>query len=478
MKRSCLLISLTLAVAGAPSRAADPSGAAKLSPDEAEQIATDAYVFLYPLVTIDQTEKVLTNTVKPSGKKAPVNQFANLKEYPSASDHEVTAPNADTLYSTAFLDLSNQPMVLSHPDMGNRFYMFPILDAYTNVLKTPGAKENGGGAATYVITGPSWKGGALPKGATEIKSPTNTAWILGRTYSSGTKEDYAEVHKLQAQYRLRPLDATDAFQPPAGHVNPKLDSKKSVRDQVDALSGGDFFARGAALMGPNPPTAADKPIVERMAKLGLRPGQPFDASKLPAEVAAAIEAAPKAAQARIKAQLAKGTKVENGWMVATKVGRYGTDYDQRAFIAAIGLGANMPDQAIYPLAEKDGAGNKLGGANKYAIHFAAGQQPPVKGFWSITMYTPEMFFYANPLNRYTVSSRTDFHKNADGSIDVLVQHDKPASKEQQANWLPAPKGGFALMMRLYWPNEAKPSILDGSWKPPAVAPVQAAHAQR
>jgi hypothetical protein len=477
MKRARVLVVLAVVTLIWPS-SGSPLHAAPPSTDEAKQLATDAYVFLYPLVTIDKTREVMTNTVKPSGSKAPINQFANLKEYPSVSNHAVTAPNADTLYSMAFLDLSKAPIVFSHPDMGKRFYMFPVLDAYTNVLRTPGAKEDGGASATYVITGPDWKGGQLPKGATEIKSPTNTVWILGRTYSSGTPADNAEVHKLQAQYRLSPLGASADDQPPPGKMDAKVDTKTAVRDQVNALKAEEFFARGAALMGPNPPSAADKPMVEKMAKLGIVPGQPFDTSKLPSEVVAAIQAAPKAADERIKAQAKKGTTVVNGWMLTTKAGRYGTDYDQRAFITAIGLGANMPDQAIYPFAETDGDARKLTGTNKYIVHFASGATPPVKGFWSITMYTPQMFFYPNPLNRYTVSSRTTFHKNADGSIDVFVQHDKPASQDQQANWLPAPKGPFAVMMRLYWPDDSKPSILDGSWKPPAVTPALAAHALR
>jgi hypothetical protein len=476
MKRACLLVPLSVVTLLWPS--AGSLHAAPPSAEDAKQLAADAYVFLYPLVTIDQTKRVMTNAVAPSGSKAPINQFANLTGYPSASNHAVTAPNADTLYSTAFLDVSKAPIVFSHPDMGNRFYMFPVLDAYTNVLRTPGAKESGGAAATYVITGPGWKGGQLPKGATEIKSTTNTVWILGRTYSSGTPADNAEVHKLQAQYRLSPLGASADYKAPPGKVDANVDTKTAVREQVDALTADEFFTRATALMGPNPPSAADKPIIEKMAKIGIVPGRPFEANKLSPEVIGAIEAAPNAGGERIKAQAKKGTKVVNGWALSTNVGRYGTDYDQRAFVAAIGLGANMPDQAIYPFAETDGEGRKLSGANKYVIHFAAGETPPVKGFWSITMYTPQMFFYPNPLNRYTVSSRTEFHKNADGSIDVLVQHDKPASPDQQANWLPAPKGPLVLMMRLYWPSETKPSILDGSWKPPAVTPALAAHAAR
>jgi hypothetical protein len=206
-----------------------------------------------------------------------------------------------------------------------------------------------------------------------------------------------------------------------------------------------------------------------MAKIGLRSGRPFAVSDLPPDVATAVRSAPKTGRERIKTQMGQGAKTVNGWMITTKAGTYGTDYLQRAFVAAIGLGANVPEQAIYPFAATDDRRSKLSGENRYVVHFAAGATPPVEGFWSITMYTPQMFFYANPLKRYTVGSRTAFHKGADGSIDVYVQHDPPASRQERANWLPAPEGDFRLMMRLYWPRVEPPSLLDGSWQPPAVA---------
>jgi hypothetical protein len=469
MKRSSLVFTFLLSVSAAHAAPMGEKGGA-VSAEEAKQIATDAYVFLYPLVTMDLTEKVSTAAPKPGSSKAPINQFGNLRSYPEASNHSVTAPNADTLYSQAWLDLSQGPIVFSHPDMGKRFYLFPILDAYTNVVRTPSARDDGGAAATYVLTGPDWQGGEIPAGATEIKVPTNMAWILGRTYSTGTPQDYAEVHGLQDQYKLGALAGAPGAKA-QGKAGAKVDTKTAVRDQIDALKGDEFFRRGAALMAANPPANADATIVEQMARIGLAPGKPFETSRLPKDVAAAIAAAPRAGQERIKDQLQKGVTKSNGWLVTTKAGTYGTDYDQRAFITAIGLGANVPEQAIYPVAETDRQGQKLNGENQYVIRFPAGQTPPAKAFWSITMYTPQMFFYENPERRYTVSSRTPFHKNADGSIDVYVQHDKPSSAEQEPNWLPAPAGGFALMMRLYWPETKKPSILDGSWAPPAVTRV-------
>jgi hypothetical protein len=160
----------------------------------------------------------------------------------------------------------------------------------------------------------------------------------------------------------------------------------------------------------------------------------------------------------------------NGWNYTLKTGVYGTDYLMRALITAIGLGANRPHDAIYPTSLKDASDSAYDGANKYVVHFPEGQLPPAEGFWSITMYNSSYFFVANPINRYSISARQNLTRNADGSVDLYVQHDTPGA-DKESNWLPAPAGKFVLMMRLYWPDESDPSILDGSWKIPPVKKV-------
>lgn len=157
----------------------------------------------------------------------------------------------------------------------------------------------------------------------------------------------------------------------------------------------------------------------------------------------------------------------NGWMFSTKMGVYGTDYLGRAVTTAFGLGANRPQDAIYPTSEVDANGKPYDGSNKYVMHFDKGQMPPALGFWSLTMYNGQYFFVDNPLNRYTLSSRTKFVTNADGSVDMYLQSDSPG-KAKEANWLSAPKGKFILMLRLYWPRETPPSLIDGTWKIPPV----------
>jgi hypothetical protein len=440
---------------------------------EAREAAIDAYVYAYPLVTMEITRRVMTNVEKAEGSKAPMGQFARLRSYPAVDDHSVTAPNADTLYTLAWVDVGKEPWILSIPDMKDRFFLFPMLDMWTNVFQDPGKRTTGTKAQKYAITGPGWKG-ELPAGVTEYKSPTAIVWLLGRIYSSGTPEDYKAVHALQDQVSVVPLSAYGKpYTAAPGKVDAAIDMKTGPRDQVNAMDASAYFKLAAQLMKDNPPTAEDAPMVAKLAKLGIVPGQDFDAAKLDPAVLKGMNDAIKHAQGKISSlpeALALGNaKLENGWLFFPKAGVYGTNYLNRALITWYGLGANRPEDAVYPLSEGPELIKKFNGANKYVLRFEKGQLPPVKGFWSITMYDQNYFFVPNPINRYTVSSRSKFKANPDGSIDVYVQNESPG-KDKEANWLPAPKGEFVLMMRLYWPSPTAPTILDGSWKPPRVSP--------
>jgi hypothetical protein len=257
------------------------------------------------------------------------------------------------------------------------------------------------------------------------------------------------------------------YTPPEAKVDAKIDMKTPVREQVNKLDAAAYFKLLAALMKDNPPAKADAPMVEKMAKIGIVPGKDFDLSKLDPAVAKGLQGAPKAGVEKIMAQFKSAGTDVNGWQVMLKAGEYGTDYLQRAFVTAIGLGANRPQDAVYPTSEADAAGKPYNGANKYVIHFDKGQSPPAKAFWSITMYNAQYFFVDNPLNKYTVSPRNNLKYNDDGSLDIYIQNASPGT-DKEANWLPAPKDKFVLMMRMYWPIEKDPSILNGSWNPPAV----------
>jgi hypothetical protein len=430
-------------------------------------VASDAYIFGYPLVTMEMTRRVITNVAAPEGSRGPMGTMIKLRQYPDASFRDVTAPNADTLYTTAFLDVGDEPWVLDQPDMGDRYFLLPLLSGWTDVFEVPGSRTTGGAAKTFLVTGPGWSG-TVPEGMTELKSPTALVWLLGRIYCTGTPEDYAAVHALQDKFKLQPLSTwgTD-YTPPAGTVDASVDMKTPVRDQVNGLSAANYFTLLADLMKRNAPAAEDAPALQRFAAIGLVPGQAFDPKAVDN---AADEKLPKISYGRIMAHFmhSDGDMTrENGWAFTVKAGTYGTNYIQRALVTAIGLGANRPEDAIYPTSLKPDLLQDYSGAHNYTMRFEKGQLPPVKGFWSLTMYDEQMFFVANPINRYSMSMRTNPKLGEDGSLTIYIQHASPGS-DLEANWLPSPQGKFHLMLRMYWPQETPPSIIDGSWKIPAV----------
>jgi len=443
---------------------------------EARQTAIDAYVYAYPLVTMEMTRRVMTNVAQPTATKAPMGQFLRARAYPPVSDHDVTAPNADTLYTIAWLDVSKEPWIVSIPDMKGRYYLFPMLDGWTNVFQDPGTRTTGTGAQKYAITGPGWSG-ALPADVKQYKSDTGIVWVLGRIYCTGTPDDFNAVHALQDQVTAVPLSAYGTkFTPKPGVVDPRTDMKTPVRDQVNAMDAKTYFTLFAQLLKTNPPAAADAPIVARLATIGIVPGEDFDASKLDPATANAVASAVKPAQNRIITWMEKGISAgdstfQNGWLFSTKTGLYGTNYRQRALITWIGLGANRPEDAVYPTSEGPDEVTKYNGEHRYVMHFNKGEMPPVDGFWSLTMYDAGYFFVPNVLNRYTLSQRNKFITNPDGSVDLFIQHDSPG-KDKESNWLPAPAGQFVLMLRMYRPKEQPPSIVDGTWKIPPVKQVQ------
>jgi hypothetical protein len=315
-------------------------------------LATDAYIYGYPLVTMEMTRRVITNVASPVGTHGPMGQFIKLRQYPDASFRDVTAPNADTLYTTAFLDVGDEPWVVSLPDMKDRYFLFPMLDGWTNVFQVPGKRTTGDKAQTYAITGPGWRG-TLPAGVKEYKSPTSIVWILGRIYCTGTPEDYAAVHALQDQCKLVPLSSyRKPYTPPAGKVDPSIDMKTAVREQVNAMDAVAYFTLLAQLMKRNPPAAADGPELAKFAKIGLIPGKDFDASKFDPAFAKRI---PQFAFDRIMLQfkIGKSIRNKNGWAYDSETGIYGTDYLNRALVTAIGLGANRIQDAVYPTSLKD-----------------------------------------------------------------------------------------------------------------------------
>jgi hypothetical protein len=437
----------------------------KPSKDEALSIAEEAYIFGYPLVLMDVTRSAMTAVPKASGHKAPMNQFIHMEAFPDPSMTDVVSPNADTLYSTAWLDVSLEPIVLSLPEMGDRYYLMQMMDAWTNVFASPGTRTTGTDKQDFAISAPGWKG-KLPQGLQPMPTPTNMVWILGRTQTNG-KEDYSAVHNIQKQYKLTPLTSWgNTYSPPDNvPVEKQVDTKTPPVEQVARMDAVTFFGRLNALMKTQTPTAADNAAMKRFAMIGIAPGAAFDIRKLDLEVVEGLNESINGARTKIAEELKTGIgKNVNGWDVVLNVGRYGTNYLFRAAVAMFGLGANLPEDAIYPRAAKDADGQLLTGSNRYTIEFPKGQLPPVGAFWSVTAYNSKQFFEENPVKRYAIGDRDKLKTNRDGSLTLYVQHESPGA-DKESNWLPAPKDQFNLVMRLYWPNK---EILDGAWQMPPI----------
>lgn len=421
-------------------------------------LSAEVFTYAYPLVLMDVTREVAT-------AKVPVNTFGHKRAFPDAAFTDVVSPNADTLYSSAWLDLSKEPMVLSVPDTSGRYYLMPMLDAWTNVFASPGKRTTGTKRGVFAIVGPNWQG-QLPKGVKEIRSPTDMAWLIGRIQTNG-KQDYANVHRLQDQFRLVPLSAWRKGSRTAVQPVPRaamIDTETPPAEQVAAMDAQAFFTRLAALLPANPPAADDAAMVEKMQRMGIKVGQPFKTTVLEPSTARAVQEDASAALTMIKANGRKSAAGNMGWRVQRDIGVYGTDYGRRAVVAMFGLGANLPEDAIYPTARADAMGRPFDGGSRYVLHFDKSQLPPVKAFWSLTMYNEKQAFVSNSMQRYAIGSRDRLRYNRDGSLDIYIQYERP-DERKVSNWLPAPPDAFNLMLRAYWPDQV---VLDGKWMPPAV----------
>jgi hypothetical protein len=426
---------------------------------ETHALGMEAYTFLYPLVTMELTRRQSTNiAVGQMPGRGPMNTFTSIEAFPDADWRMVVRPNFDTLYSLAWLDLSEGPIVVSVPDVDGRYYLLPMLDMWTDIFAAPGWRTSGTQEASYVVVFEGW-GGDLPPDADVIVSPTPNVWIIGRTQTNGPA-DYEAVHAVQAGFTLRRLSGEPFVAP---EIDASIDMETEPLNQVNSMSAVDFFTLGAELMKKHPPHHSDWSQVARMKHIGLVPGQPFDAPALSAEDREALDSVPAEAVARITAFVKTTARVTNGWVMNTdSIGVYGNFYLKRAAVALAGLGANQPEDAIYPLQIADADGAPANGSANYVLHMEAVELPPVDAFWSVTAYDEEGFQVANPINRFAIGDRDQLHYNDDGSLELLVQAEFPGP-ERESNWLPAPKGPFSLCMRLYGP---RPEALDGRWNPP------------
>lgn len=421
-------------------------------------LSYDAYTYLYPLVTMEVSRRQGIN-VEPHAKPGfgPPNEFHHIRAFPTAGFRAVVRPNFDTLYSSAWLDLTRGPVVVRAADTSDRYFMLPMLDMWTDVFANPGKRTTGTGTQSFAVVGPGYTGD-VPAADAVIHAPTPWVWVIGRTQTNGP-DDYPAVHAIQDGYTITPVH------PGVHTIDPNADTTSEPLRLVNRMSAVDFFTYASEALLVNPPHTTDFSVLARIANLGIVPGKRFDPSGVDAEGLGEIEAGAAAAREAIAANITGFGKQVDGWSISTDtIGVYGNAYLKRATVALGGLGANPPEDAIYPILLTDSDGDPTNGEQNYRIHFDADKLPPVDAFWSITMYDAEGYQVANELDRFAIGDRDPINYNPDGSLDIIIQHTNPGP-DHEPNWLPAPTGPLGITMRLYAP---KPEILDGRWTPPLV----------
>lgn len=442
----------------------------KLTEQEAYEIGMEAYAYFHPIITMDITRKVTTNipsTVNPSF--GPMNQFNHSKTFPDAKFREVVRPNFDTLYSSAWIDVSKEPMVISVPDTKGRYYVMPIYDMWTDCFASLGSRTSGTKAHNFLLVPQCYKG-KVPTGMTKVIAPTNTVWIINRIQTNGPK-DYKFVNGLQAGFKVTPLSKWGTkYKKTNPAIDKSVDIKTAPFDQIVQMPADRYFAYGAELLKQYPPHLTDVGMIERLKRIGMVPGQSYNLSKQPADVQKAIRNAAKDGLVQLKNALKTMGDVRHNWTLSTNtIGVYGNAYLKRGMITLVGLGALPAEDAIYPVALADKDNKKIMGEHNYVLHFDKDKIPPVNAFWSLTMYDDEGFQVANKLNRFAIGDRDDLKFNKDGSLDIYIQHESPG-KAKESNWLPAPaKGVLGLTLRLYSP---KAKVLSGGWVPPYIVRVK------
>lgn len=443
---------------------ATASLAAEMSTDVGgvESIATEAYIYGYPLVTMDIARGVMTNVVFPSSDRAPIGQFAHGRRYVSTDLAKGFAPDEDTLCSTAWLDLSKEPYVLSLPEMGNRYYVMTMLNGWMEVFASVGSRTTGSSPHSFVITGPEWKG-VIPSGLKEMRSQTNVALIVSHIYCAKTEDDHDVVNHLQDQCLLQPLSTYGKqFTPEKGMVDSDIDTKTPVSDLVNRMGVFSYFSRLVELLRDNPPSGKDNKILSRLEKIGIVPGRPFN-ENFPNSQESFKNASMRALKSISGFERRIGRR-QHGWHSFVDTGRYGNNYLLRAAMAASHFGAGLPHDILCMSTSVDEGGIRLNGQNVYVLHFDKDALPPVKGFWSLTMCSSNRFLSDRSTGRCSLNSKDALVYNSDGSLDLYIQNDEPEDP-RKPNWLFAPRENFALMMRLYWPEYA---ALNGAWVVPRV----------
>lgn len=424
----------------------------------------EEYVYCFPLVIMDATRAVMTATPNSGEYSAPINQFARIRTPVSPDFKNVVRISVNSLWTHGFLDLQKEPMIVTVPDTKGRYMVVQAMNMWTDDFMSVGTRTPATNAGSYLIAGPNWSGTAPPDVKAVFRCSTRYAWIMVQI-SAGGPQDYPEIHKLQDQLQATPLSSWGTpYTPPKDvPVDPTADITATPYDQVRLMSGETFFKRLAALLKENPPYPGDTKALETLKKIGIEPGKDFDPSKLDPDILLGLNKAPGVVWMKFAQGVYEAPTV-NGWVNILNIGKFGTDYQTRALIAWLGLGALTSDDCVYPSAFTDGDGKILDGSQKYIMHFEKDAVPPSHvNVWSISPYR-ENFYVRNANNRYGLLSSMPLKYNADGSLDVYIQAESPGT-DKEANWVPVPPGPFNLTIRVYQP---KKEILDGTYKLPPV----------
>jgi hypothetical protein len=427
---------------------------------EALEAAVEASVYGYPLLIAELARRVATNVDRPTGPQAPMGQLARTHA-PAASAGASPRGSIDTLQVGAWLDVGAEPWLLSLPDAHGRFHVVTIRSAWNELLDTSGGKAAKGHGRRIAVTGPGWTG-TVPAGVHHVRSPTALVRVEGRVLAVGGPSDRGEAQAWLDGITLLPLGANPKkYLPAVGRPDASLDVKTPIRDQVHALDAVISFKLLAALLKANPPAPADATILPTLARIGLVPGKDYDPTGLDASVIKSMAGVPKVAQEQILAA-ASPVATANGWTIAG-VGASTAGYLGRA--AEVAAGFDRLLDGVVLTAEVDGAGKPLHGAVPRALRFTRGKGPPADLLWTLTVYD-ERGAPVVGKGHGQLTSRNKFQYAHDGSLELLLQADPPRGRE--ANWLPTPAGRYALVLRLHGARERAPSVLDGTWKPPAL----------
>jgi len=454
---------MALAIAGGLASASTSVQAQDVTAAEARAIAKEAYIYGFPLVDNYRIQYAYFEDSKTPEYKGPWNTLVNIPRVYTPADTAIQTPNSDTPYSFAGLDLRTEPIVLTVPAIEkDRYFSIQLIDWYTFNFDYIGSRATGNNGGSFLVAGPGWKG-ETPKGVTKVfRSETEFVFPVYRTQLFNPA-DLDNVKKVQAGYKAEPLSAF--LGQPAPAAAPAIDFIKPLTPD-DERKSPEFFNILNFVLQFCPTDPSETELMARFAKIGVGAGKTFDVSTLSPEMKAAIEGGMADAWVdfdKLKKQVDAG-EVTTGDVFGTRK-HLKNNYLYRMGAAVLGIYGNSGEEAIYPVYAMDAAGQKLDGANKYTVHFAAGQLPPVHAFWSMTMYDlPASLLVANPINRYLLNSPMlpQFVKDADGGLTLNFQNESPG-KDKEPNWLPAPKGPFVVYMRLYWPKD---EALDGKWKHP------------